>query len=78
MIFAPSPSQSANWVQFEIEVPEDQDQYNLIFESVSRYINAIGYANLGIDDFALKTGPCRKHPGGKLKKNSLSQFQIII
>ncbi|RMZ97804.1 MAM and LDL-receptor class A domain-containing 2-like [Brachionus plicatilis] len=64
LIFAPSPLQSSNWVQFELEVPVvPVVPYNLIFESVSRYVFTIGYANLGVDDFALKTGPCRKHPG---------------
>ncbi|CAF0741650.1 unnamed protein product, partial [Brachionus calyciflorus] len=62
IIEAPS-LQSNNWVNLEIEIPEEQEEYNIIFESVSKYLFAIGYANLGIDDFAIKKGPCRKHPG---------------
>ncbi|CAF0741635.1 unnamed protein product, partial [Brachionus calyciflorus] len=61
LIFSPSVTQSKNWVNFELEIPENQNAYQIIFESTSRV--GIGASNLGIDDLSIRRGACRKHPG---------------
>lgn len=58
-----------------MEVPEDQNGYSIIFESVTRV--GIGEANLAIDDLSIRKGTCRKHPGGKLLFKKKLKFKKI-